>query len=440
MAWCSVVNRSNKTARSVAAQVIATVIARRASLDGAFAARQDDLADSRERAFAREIASGTVRWFFRLNTMLTQLSERPPRDQLVTAVVLSGLYQLGYMRVPEHAAIDASVETVRLLGKPRAAGFVNAVLRRYQREKQQIDAEADRRPNSKFAYPRWLLQALREDWPDRHEALLRAGNERAPMWVRVDTRHVTVSDYAEKLDALGEQPGVRHPLVTTAVRPGTPVAVSQLPGFGEGLVSVQDAGAQLAAPLLDVADGMRVLDACAAPGGKSLHLLQTADIELVAVDNDAGRLARIEENFERAGVSARLVHADAASAGWWDGKAFDRILLDVPCSATGVIRRHPDIKLLRRPGDIAQLVSVQQALLARSWSLLAPGGVLLYSTCSILRRENEAVVSAFADETETARVDEIAADWGVVAGPGRQILPGEAGMDGFYYSRLQRIG
>ena len=382
-----------------------------------------------------------MRWAVRLEAILGQLSDRPPRDARVRAILLTGLYQLSRMRVAEHAAISESVQTARVLGRERAAGFVNAVLRRYQRESERLEAHADARPGTRFAYPDWLVEMLREDWPQQWERLLAAGNERAPLWLRVDSARTDLDEYAAELErAAGAAPG-RNDYAPDALCPAVPLTVTGLPGFAAGHVVVQDAGAQLAAPLLAIRPGMRVLDACAAPGGKSAHILQMHDVRLTAVDNDALRLQRLHENFERLRLQADVINADAATpAQWWDGEPFDRILLDAPCSATGVIRRHPDIKLLRRAADLPRLCETQRRLLAACWTMLAPRGRLVYATCSVLRRENEAIVTDFLRAHADARP--VSADrclsFGIEAGPGVQILTGEAGMDGFYYSCLER--
>ncbi len=421
--------------------MVSALLSGSGSLDTVWPRYEAHLDDERETAFAREIIWGSLRWAVRLEAILAQLTDRPPRDPLVRALVLTGLYQLGHMRVAEHAAISESVNTVRLLGRERASGFVNAVLRRYQREAGQLEALADETPATRHAYPQWLCKMLQHDWPDDWERLLEAGNERAPMWLRVAGARVDFESYAAALErAAGGAPG-RNEYAPDALHPAVPLPVTDLPGFAEGHVVVQDAGAQLAAPLLALQPGLRVLDACAAPGGKSAHILQSQDVQLTAVDSDAGRLERLHENFERLGLEANVVHADAGAPGqWWDGVPFDRILLDAPCSATGVIRRHPDIKLLRRAEDLPHLRESQRRLLAACWSMLAPRGRLVYATCSVLRQENEAVVTdvlrRHADAmpvTARARLT-----CGIEAGPGVQILTGEAGMDGFYYSCLER--
>ncbi len=426
------------TARIVAASALAEVIRTGCSLDAALAPLQERLENPRDRALAREIASGTARWYFELKTILDRLVERPVRQSRVRAVLMTGLYQLRHTRIPSHAAISESVETVRRLGQPRAAGLINAVLRRYQRETDACNAAVAASPVAQFATPGWLVESLRKDWPDDSDRLLRAGNERAPMWLRINRRRTDRDSYLSLLAEQADQAGKTSPFCETAVRLEAPLPVDRVPGFSDGLVSVQDAGAQLAAGLLDLEPGMRVLDACAAPGGKTCHILESTDVAVTAVDNDAARLERVQENLSRLGLDAALIAGDAGNpADWWDGRPFDRILLDVPCSATGVMRRHPDIKLLRRAGDVPVLAAQQASLLQAAWPMLAGGGRLVYATCSVLRAENSGVLTTFLDAQPGANARTIAADWGRKDGPGRQILTGEAGMDGFYYSCLE---
>lgn len=408
-----------------------------ATLDSQLPTLLSGLADERERSLAAEVSFGVARWYFQLNAIITALVDRPVKDKRVMAILLSGLYQLRFMRVPAHAAISESVNTARRLGRPRAAGMVNAVLRRYQRETGQLEELVEANPASRYAYPQWLIDRLGADWPDAGERLLQAGNERAPMWLRINQRRSDRDGWCKAFaEQFGAQPQCPE-FAGQAVRLPTPLPVEQLPGFTAGEVSVQDAGAQLAVPLLQLEDDMRVLDACAAPGGKTCHMLEAANVRVTALDNDRQRLVRVEENLARLGLVASVAHGDAARPEqWWDGTPFDRILLDVPCSATGVIRRHPDIKLLRRASDIGTFAARQQAMLRAVWPLLAPGGRLLYATCSILQEENAAVVRSFADH---AGARDCTSDLGCgkSVAPGRQILTGEAGMDGFYYSCLE---
>ncbi|RMD80777.1 MAG: 16S rRNA (cytosine(967)-C(5))-methyltransferase RsmB [Gammaproteobacteria bacterium] len=407
-----------------------------------------------DRALTRELCLGALRWAPRLRALLPGLLHRPlpPREGLLEALLLVGLHQLLHLRIPDHAAVAATVEAARLLGRPRAAPLVNAVLRAAQRRRAALEAawrDPAAPPELRWAHPAWLVEALRRGRPQAWEAILEAGNRPAPMTLRVHRGRLDREAYRARLaeGGLAARPCRHAPEGLVLERP---VPVEGLPGFAEGLVSVQDEAAQLAAGLLlpegRPARGLRVLDACAAPGGKAAHLLEgRPGLELVAVERDPGRLERLRGTLARLGLEARLVLGDAAEpGGWWDGRPFHRILLDAPCSGTGVIRRHPDIKLLRRPEDVAALVRAQARLLEALWPLLAPGGRLLYATCSVLPEEDEEVVSAFLARHPEARALPLPvspqAPWGRPAGPGRLILPGEEGMDGFYYALLAKEG
>jgi 16S rRNA (cytosine967-C5)-methyltransferase len=401
------------------------------------------------RPATQSIAFGTVRWFFELDACLSLLLDRPDSrlDPEVRALILVGLYQLLHGETPDHAAVSETVEAARSLGRPRTAGLVNALLRRFQREREAIVGKAHGEPAARHAHPAWMLQAFEREWPQQWEAIAAAGNGEPPMWLRVNERRVTRDDYRARLLAAG-QAAEPCDFAPQALRLGEPCDVTSLPGFGDGDVSVQDAAAQLAPFFVAAGKGMRVLDACAAPGGKACHLLErTRDLaELVALDIDAERAKRIASNLARLGLEATVAVGNAASpGGWWDGRPFDRILLDVPCSGTGVIRRHPDIKLLRRPDDIPRFAAQQAALLGACYGMLAPGGRLVYSSCSILRAENADVVAAFldrtaaaADVTESARLLVPGRLPWQVAGPGSALPSGAADADGFYYACLEK--
>lgn len=397
---------------------------------------------ARDRALAQDLCYGVLRWAPRLEAIAGLLIQRPlkRRDTDIYCLVLVGLYQLVYTRVPAHAAVAETVQAAEVLGKGWARGMVNAVLRRFQREAAALLAQADAREDAAFAHPAWLLERLKWAWPKDWRRIVQANNERPPMWLRVNLRHCTRERYLNDLRDAGIA-AVAGGSGPAAVLLETPVDVQQLPGFKAGRVSVQDAAAQLAAPLLELRGGQRVLDACAAPGGKSAHILESepALSALIAVDEDPARLARVRETLDRLRLSASLVRADAAGPPtWWDQRPFDRILLDVPCSASGVIRRHPDIKRLRRPGDMDTLVARQRRLLDAAWSMLAEGGMLLYSTCSIMPEENADQVAAFLADHSDATERSIDAVWGRAVRVGRQVLPGDDGMDGFYYARLEK--
>jgi 16S rRNA (cytosine967-C5)-methyltransferase len=389
-----------------------------------------------------------VRWYFELDVCLTLMLDRPDArlDPEIRALALVGLFQLAHGATPAHAAVAETVEATRVLGQGRAAGLVNALLRRFQREGAAIMSRAHERPEARHAHPAWLLDAFARDWPDLWPILAAAGNVEPPMWLRVNRRQASRDEYRARLAVAGiEAEGCAF--APEALRLSEPVNVGELPGFADGAASVQDAAAQLAPYWLTATSGMRVLDACAAPGGKACHVLELEPgiAELVALDVDPARCARIVDNLSRLRLDAKVLVGDAANTAWWDGRPFDRILLDVPCSGTGVIRRHPDIKLLRRPDDIPRFAATQLALLRSVYALLAPRGRLLYVSCSVLRAENAAVVGAFLadqpaalDVTESARLllPGVAPVQG--PGPGCGLPSGAADADGFYYACLEK--
>ncbi len=428
-----------RNARAAAAGVIAAVLGKGESLSTALAPALVRV-PAADRPLVQELCYGTLRWQLRLDAILKRLLKRGLKasDLDLRALLLVGLYQLIYMRVPPYAAVTETVNAVRALGKPWAAGLANGVLRNAQRQADRLTAEVDRDETAALSHPRWLLDALRADWPGQFAQVVEAANARPPMTLRVNLRRQRREAYMGRLAEAGH---TCRPVaeVASALTLDKPVDVAALPGFADGCASVQDAAAQLAAFVLDARAGDRVLDACAAPGGKTAHILEHAPdlAALVAVDIDAERLGRVRENLDRLGLQAALQAGDAADTGtWWDGVPFQRILLDAPCSATGVIRRHPDIKALRRAGDLDALTATQARLLDALWPLLAPGGMLLYATCSVLKRENTDQVDAFLRRHADAAERPIDAAWGHACGHGRQILPGDAGMDGFYYARL----
>lgn len=432
-------------ARTAAAAVLAQIMNQGSSLSAALPPALAKLRAPAERALAQELCFGAVRWYPRLVVVLDSLLDKPlkTRDADVRCLLLLGLYQLIHMRIPDHAAVTETVAAAKALGKPWASGLVNAILRGFLRDREGLLAEVDRDETAATAHPTWLLEEIKAAWPDDWRAIIAANNQRPPMTLRVNARQkeqqVLREDYLTRLAQAGmtASPASRtmHGVILDQ-----PVDVEHLPGFGTGEVSVQDAAAQLAAMLLDVRPGQHVLDACAAPGGKTAHLLELQpDIDLTALDSDAGRLRRVEENLRRLHLHARVIQGDAALPdAWWDGAPFDRILLDAPCSATGVIRRHPDIKLLRRPEDISALAQTQTRLLEALWPLLKPGGMLLYATCSILPQENEQQMTRFLAGHADAAEQVIGAAWGRPVSAGRQILPGEDNMDGFFYACVQK--
>lgn len=428
--------------RLAAAKALAAVLNGKASLNSSLPTQMDKVED-RDRGFTQDLAFGTARWQPRLSALAAKLLQKPFKaaDADVEALLLVGLYQLLYTRVPAHAAIGETVGCADKLKKPWAKALLNAVLRRAQRESEALLAELEHDPVVRTAHPRWLQKSLKAFWPEQWEAICAANNAHPPMILRVNRRHHTRDAY---LGLLTEAGIAATPCVYSrdGIVLDTATDVRSLPGFAEGWISVQDEAAQLAADLLDLAPGQRVLDACCAPGGKTCHILE-AEPELagvVAVDLEAKRLVRVRENLERLGLSAELISADGRdTATWWDGKPFQRILLDAPCSATGVIRRHPDIKLTRQPDDIAALAVLQGELLDAMWITLEVGGILLYATCSTLPTENTEVIEAFLARTSGARELDIASQAGIKQPHGRQLLAQEGGHDGFYYAKLIKI-
>lgn len=428
--------------RSQAALVLKQVIVDGRSLSSVLPVALSKV-PAREAGLLQELCYGTLRWYSRLDAILVRLLKKPlkVKDMDIHALLLIGLYQMTYSRIPAHAAVAETVAGVQSLKKGWAKGLVNAILRAYQREAEVLQEQVDEEVAACFSHPQWLVTMIKQAWPDDWQNVLRANNQRPPMVLRVNARHTNRDDYLQRLSDKGmsAQP-MNH--LPHGILLDEAVPVQELPDFASGYVSVQDGAAQLAAYLMDLAAGHRVLDACAAPGGKSCHMLEIqAGLEqLVALDSDSERLMRVHENLQRLGLQASVVQGDGAvPEQWWDGKPFDRILLDAPCSATGVIRRHPDIKLLRRPEDIDVLLETQGAILESMWTLLKPGGVMVYATCSILPQENEAQIAAFLTQHGDARELTINADWGRACKAGRQILPGEAEMDGFYYACLQKV-
>jgi 16S rRNA (cytosine967-C5)-methyltransferase len=428
--------------REVAVSVVAEMLGQGRSLNACLDEHTVRLAVGRDRAFARELCYGVARWLLRLQACLDMLVEKPIRDKevVVRAVLLLGIYQLMCTRVAEHAAVAESVSLVRRLHKHWASGLVNAVLRNFQRRREQLTRDLDHMESGRFSHPGWLVDATREAWPRHWEQILDSNNERPPLSLRVNGRRCSRQEYLARLarDGIGASP-IDH--TSHGLRLHEPRDVAAIPAFGDGLVSVQDGAAQLAAGLLDVSPGMRVLDACAAPGGKSAHILELQPRvgELVAMDRDAVRLQRVEQNLKRLSLQATVVCADAATpVDWWDGELFQRILVDAPCSGSGIIRRHPDIKLHRRATDIDPLAANQVRLLSALWPLLAPQGRLLYATCSYLPRENDHVLAEFLAKHPDASGGPMLYAWGRTAGHGRQVLPGEDSMDGFYYALLSK--
>jgi 16S rRNA (cytosine967-C5)-methyltransferase len=434
--------------RAAAAEVVDRVLVAGRTLDRAFDQIVDDAWPSRDISQIKAFSYGALRWHHRHRLIIASLLKRPlrSRDSVLEALLSVGLFQLTHSRQPPYAIVSATVEASRELKRAQAAGLVNAALRRFEREREELLAAANEHDEGHFSHPQWFVNRVRRDWPAAWRSLLKAGLEHPPLWIRVNRQRIRRDDYARRLQREMNIDPHRLPGFEDGLLLDRAVTVSDLPGFEQGLVSIQDAASQLAADLLAPRPGMRVLDACAAPGGKAGHLLERVqgEMELVAVDVDVARIAMLEENLQRLGHTARVITADVLRTDQWaDGPSFDRILVDAPCSATGVIRRHPDIKFLRREGDIPSLAERQREMLEKLWTVLKPGGRLLYATCSVLEDENTAVVKSFLARQRDARVIHPLA--GAVLdtvvdlpGPGYQLLPGAANTDGFYYALMER--
>jgi 16S rRNA (cytosine967-C5)-methyltransferase len=440
-------------ARALAALAVDHVLSGGRTLDDAFAQVLNDDIPQRERSQVKALAFGALRWHHRHRLIIGELLERPlrSRDRVLEALLSVGIFELIDARQPDYAAVSTAVDAARRLKRPRATGLINATLRRFGRESGELLSAALADETGRFAHPRWLIERMREDWPDQWDTALTAALEQPPMWLRINRARGTPAEYAERLERECGIDARTQDEFPDALRIRRALPVADLPGFADGDVSVQDAAGQLAADLLAPAPDMRVLDACAAPGGKAVHLLERSDgrLRLVTVDIDGDRNRLLEDNLRRAGYQADVLTADACDVDEWAaGRRFDRILVDAPCSATGVIRRHPDIKFLRRAADIDALSERQLAMLDSLWPLLETGGRLLYATCSVLRAENDAVVTRFLATHPDATIVDPELDGGAdalsysvdMAGPGIQLLPGSAGTDGFYYALMERKG
>jgi len=428
--------------RLIAARILMKVLYDGLSLTTALDQAFAKINSPQDKAFIQALCYGVCRHYHRLDFILSTLLDKPLKDKEIKTLALAGLFQLAHMRLKPYAAVSETV--VAANKKPWAKAVLNAVLRNYLREQVALEEQANSVETAATSHPAWLIERIRQDWPEQAPDILLHNNQQPPMTLRVNLAKTTLEDYLVQMadHNLGCTTSACCPSAITLQRP---VAVELLPGFNEGMVSVQDGAAQLAAWLLNAQAGQRVLDVCAAPGGKTSHILETqAHLqELVAVDIDASRLAQVQDNLQRLGQHASLKVGDASQPHtWWDGQLFDRIVVDAPCSATGVIRRHPDIKLLRRAEDIDPLAITQQAILQAAWAMLAPGGLLLYATCSIFKQENEQQIARFLADHDDATEQPLAmpgnSQWGVTGLHGRQILTGMAGMDGFYYALLRK--
>ena len=394
------------------------------------------------RGFVQELAYGTLRHWGTLEAIVRSLAHKPIADPMLVAILAVALYQLEHMRAEAHAVVDRAVAAAGDAVRPQAKGLANALLRRYLRERDEWIAKVASTPVARWSHPRWWIARVRADWPAQWERILAAGNEHPPLTLRANRRAGSRDALAGRLMTQGIacEPVGEAGLIVSPPRP-----VRELPGYDEGAFSVQDAGAQVAAPLLGARDGERVLDACSAPGGKTTHILELADVELTALDADAARLPRVHANLARlklASERVRVVAGDAAApATWWDGRPYDRILADVPCTASGIVRRHPDVKWLRRASDVASFAAVQRAMLDSLWNCLARGGTLVYATCSVFIEENEAQAAAFAARMPDALRESPVFPAGAESSGGQLLpsLPGAAhNQDGFYYALLRK--
>lgn len=422
--------------RAAAARVLFQVVVEGQSLSECLPQQLSKLTDARDRALLQAICFGVCRWYFRLDAIAQQLLDKPlkEKDQDVYLLLLVGLYQLLDMRIPTYAAVSETVAATKSLKKIWAKALINGVLRQYQRNAEKLSQLA------LDSHPEWFIEKVKKTYPNEWKNILNANNQHPPFSLRVNQQQISREKYLEKISKK-EMSATIISETQTGIFLADAVDVTQLPGFSDGMISVQDGAAQLAAELLQLKSGQRVLDACAAPGGKTAHMLEIEPklAECVVVDNSAARMDTVHENLKRLKLQATCKVADVGNVkSWWDESLFDRILLDAPCSASGVIRRHPDIKLLRRESDIANLAKEQLRLLKAVWTTLKPGGLLLYVTCSIFAEENVQVIKEFLQQQPDAKEEKIAASWGMACEIGRQILPGMNGMDGFYYCSLRK--
>ena len=424
--------------RALAARSCFDVVDQGMSLSEVLPKAQALLDNPLDKALLQEICFGVMRYLPQLEAVCSQLMAKPLIKQLrpLQFLLYVGIYQLKFMRIPDHAAISETVEAARELKGQSLTKLINGVLRNVQRQQELFSFEAA--PAAvKFNHPGWLITALQQAYPEQWQAILDANQHKAPLWLRVNVSKITATDYAAALTRAGID--YSRPLadLPAAIKLTQAQDVTTLPGYSDGWFSVQDAAAQYAATLLDVQSGQQILDACCAPGGKTCHILELApDASVTALDKDARRLVRVHDNLARLGLTAKVLDADASEPDtWWQGQLFDRILLDVPCSATGVIRRHPDIRWLRKKADIGALAELQQRILQQCWALLAPGGTLLYATCSVLPQENSMQIEQFLQHNSDASLVALPQQPGG-SNNGWQLLPGERDLDGFFYAKL----
>lgn len=425
--------KKNTNLRSVAAQTIEKVVEQGQSLSNVLPVAQKMLSD-KDSALLQELCYGVLRTLPQLEWIISQLMARPMtgKQRTIHFLIMVGLYQLMFTRIPAHAALAETVEGAVGLKRPQLKGLINGVLRQFQRNQAAL-TQAMNEGDQKYLHPKWLLERLKRAWPEQWPGIVEANNHRPPMWLRVNRQYHTRDTWLDLLKKQGKN-AEPHPVHSDALRLETPCAVSQLPGFEQGWVTVQDVSAQGCVALLSPQNDESILDLCAAPGGKTTHILEAApQARVLAVDIDAERLARISENLQRLNMIAEVKLGDGCTPEKWCGTTqFDRILLDAPCSATGVIRRHPDIKWLRRDRDIPELVALQQRILEAIWPHLKPGGTLLYATCSVLPEENHLQIAAFLQRHDDVLLQNI----GNNGEPGLQVFPNPTGGDGFYYAKL----
>lgn len=444
----------SKNIRAIAARVL-TQVQHGQSLAQCLPAAEEKI-EIDDIPFLRELCYGSCRWYFRLNALAKMLLVKPfhEDDEDLHQLLIIGLYQLNIQKKASHAAIFETVEAAAGLDKPYCKGVINACLRRYDREHEDLMKSLGDNPVTLYSHPKWLVKSLAKAWPEQYLDIMAANNQHPPFCIRVNQLHHTREEYLLLLEQAGiaARAGqhTQHSIYLDHA-----INVFELPGFEMGWCSVQDEAAQLAAELLAPKAGETVLDACAAPGGKTCHILESAtDLKVTAIDLEEKRLLRVNENLERLNLVAKTIACDANDLDtWWEGELFDRILLDAPCAAIGVIRRHPDIKLLRRKDDIDQLAKVQLELLKTLWTTLKPGGRLVYATCSIMPIENARVIDEFIqaqyDTDQDIHVCSLEnRNWGIQSGYGRQLFPQlaneessvpEQGHDGFYYAVLEKI-
>lgn len=426
--------------RYIAARVIDNVTDGR-SLSDSLDNQLSNIKDSRDRAFVQAVCYGVCRFYTQLDIILSHLLQKPmnAKDSDVHALLLVGIYQLMSMRIPDYAAVTETVNATEKLKKTWARGFVNAILRNYLRERENIEKEMQTDYEALYAHPEWWIDTIKKAWPKQWRDILDANNQHPPFALRVNQQKISREEYIAKLTDHVVQ---IIPETKCGIILESPIPAEELPGFYTGEISVQDGAAQLAAEILNLSPQQHVLDACAAPGGKLLHMLEIEPtLTAIAIEKDKARLASIQENLSRLNLHAEYHCADAANINtWWDKKPFDRILLDAPCSASGVVRRHPDIKLLRQLNDIKAFAKEQLHLLSSLWPLLKSNGLFLYATCSIFPEENVEVMKKFIATRDDVKEEKIQAEWGMECEIGRQILPGMHNMDGFYYALLRKVG